>query len=155
MKNLFLILPLSLLLFVSCDSGSSGSSSSSIASSNVDARLQVYLNEFMAEAGKRGVALNGNRLSRLDIQFGELEQGTLGTCSSSSEKNEITINNDINQSQIRWVVMHELGHCILRIEHRDNVLSVMNSVLRQPQLERLGDDAAFDEFFQEQFFEAF
>lgn len=158
MKNLYLLVLVCLAIFTSCDSDSDSSTpiiTTNAPSSNIDSRLQVYLDEFIIEAGKRGVALNADRLSRLDIQFGVLDSDTLGTCSSSSEKNTITINNNITQSQLRFTVIHELGHCILRIDHRDDVLSIMNSTLREAELANLGDEAAFDELFQERFFEAF
>ncbi len=155
MKNLFLILPLYLFFLVSCDSGSSDSLSSSIGNSEVDPRLQVYLDEFLTEADRRGVTVNGNRLSTLSIQFGELESGTLGICSSSSRENVITVSTEATEDQFRWVVVHELGHCILRMEHRDNTLSAMNSALSLRRLDSLGEEAVYNEFFQERFFEAY
>ena len=156
MKKVIVFLPICLLFFTSCDSGSSDSSiSSGIGSTSVDSRLQVYFDEFLSEADKRGVALNGNRLSNLQIEFGDLDAGTLGTCTTGGLDNVIIISNDATEDQYRWVVIHELGHCILRIEHRNDILSIMNSSLRLNQLNRQDEEALFDEFFQEQFFESF
>lgn len=153
MKFFFMILPLVLLGFSSCDNDSS--SSSSITQGSIDPRFQPFVNEFISEASQRGVSLNSNRLFSLVVKFGALDANTLGTCTSGGNTNEITINNQIADNQIRWVVIHELGHCLLRMEHRNDVLSIMNSVLRQRQLDAWSSKAAFDEFFQPRFFEAF
>lgn len=157
MKNIFLTLPLSCLFFgfASCDSGSSSSSFTSVGDPAVDSVLQVYLNEFLVEADKRGIDLNGGRLGSLTIRFGDLEPGTLGLCSASSQENVVTVSNEATEDQYRWIVVHELGHCVLRIDHRDDVLSVMNSALSFRRLNNLGEEAVYDEFFQEQFFEGF
>ena len=156
MKSLFLLLPICLLCLASCDSSSSDAGGiSGFLDSPVDPELQVYLNEFLVEADKRGVAINGDRMSRLVIEFGDIESDALGICSTGLLTNTITISNDATPDQYRWVVIHELGHCILRMEHRDNTLSLMNSTLRLGLLDSLDETAVFDEFFQEQFFEGY
>ena len=161
MKLLFSLIPtcfISLLLLGSCDSDSS---SSNIDISNVDPtqrihpQLQPYLNQFIQEAIDRGVPLNTNRMDNLIMRFEDLPAGTLGTCGTGNGLNEIIISNTISSTQYKWVAIHELGHCILRMLHRDDTLSIMNSTSRQSRLNQIGDQAAFDEFFQERFYEAY
>jgi len=156
-----LSIPIGLLFIASCDSGGSdsGINDTTITFDNdirVDPVLQPYLENFLDAAAARGINLNSNRLANLTLRFGALDPGTLGICSSNnSNRNDITVNENSSERSLRWIVYHELGHCILRMNHRDDFLSIMNTALFTIRLDLLGEEAAFDEFFREEFFEEF
>lgn len=157
-----LAIPIGLLFIASCDSGGGGDSGidETIITSDIDIRvdpvLQPYLENFLDAAAARDIDLNSNRLANLTLRFGILEAGTLGICSSNnSNLNDIIVSESASERSLRWIVYHELGHCILRMNHRDDFLSIMNTALFTIRLDLIGEDAAFDEFFQEEFFEEF
>ena len=87
----------------------------------VPTEFQEYVDAFFLEGNLRG--LNKTLMDvDLIIEFGEIEGSTLGLC--RFRDNKITIDEEkwkeqtINQKY--WIMFHELGHCILDREHRND-----------------------------------
>ncbi len=156
------------IFYCSCDSDSSDSvrtglnpiftPSPTTPPVNIDAELQQYLNTFITEAAARNVTLNTQRMANLTLKFGPLDPGTLGECATDPGDLtfiEVVINETLRGSNPEWTTIHELGHCILRMEHRDDVLSIMNAFDSDAQLDAANRVTIFDEFFDAQYFEQF
>ena len=157
MKKIYLLSALFILALPSCDSG--GNSDASVAETfeqRVDAELQVHLDTFLREAAVRSIDLNQNRLDVLTMQFGPLDNNVLGTATTLNDTiADVVINENLRGVDVEFTAIHELGHAILHMDHRDDVLSIMNSFSTDAFLALRSDQENFDEFFQEQFFEAF
>jgi hypothetical protein len=119
-----------------------------------DARLQFYLDEFVADALINGVVLKDSSLEALrvmkfvaDVDQEKLargqsvsgDSGTIGTCASFSEQksmnagfktfyskasgwSEIWIDDELSVTDthplaLKELIYHELGHCILGLDH--------------------------------------
>ena len=119
-----------------------------------DARLQFYLDEFVADAHKNGVSVNVGTIDSLRVMkfVSDIDQekisrgqpvsgdaGTIGTCASFSEQktmnagfktfyskpngwNEIWIDDELDAKDshplaLKELIYHELGHCLLGLDH--------------------------------------
>lgn len=84
--------------------------------------FSVYVDRFFKEGRTRGFKQNKFDFN-INIQFGDIE--SFGLCATNS--GDITIDretwNASNDEKREWVIFHELGHCILGREHRDEVSS--------------------------------
>jgi hypothetical protein len=83
--------------------------------------FREYVDMFFEEGNQRGLNTNLDEVN-LTIQFGSLNGSTAGQCSFQS--NTITIDQDKWNSMIEekkiWLIFHELGHCILNRQHKNN-----------------------------------
>ena len=109
---------------------------------NVDERLHGFFRSFENEAAARGIEIDLNE-AILTANISEIEgQGVAGQCSRpiNSLDNDITIdetfiNSNVSNLLKELVVFHELGHCFLQREHREdeypngNCISIMRSGL--------------------------
>ncbi len=109
----------------------------------VDTELQSYFNSFIAEGAKRGVSVDLSEIYGLIEEIDE--ENVAGQCSySSAHPNRIIIDKSYwERASIAYrelVVFHELGHCSLMRDHRDDsspngiCQSIMNSGLSDCRL---------------------
>ena len=105
----------------------------------VDERLQPFFQRFSDEADLRGVAVD---LSTSNIEaFVQtvFPNSVAGQCQRNTDRpSQIIIDvqswNERNDTEKEFLIFHELGHCILDREHRDDTdnsgkcLSIMHSV---------------------------
>lgn len=105
---------------------------------SIDKDLEVYMSSFINEAQKRGIDIKAENLI---LKFGSTSEEICGQCSKIPKNGQRTI--IINNDLICWktavdqnreaLIFHELGHCILDRNHRDENLpngtpaSIMNS----------------------------
>lgn len=105
---------------------------------SIDKDLEVYIKSFINEANKRGIEIKAENLI---LKFGSTSEEICGQCSKlpTSGQRTIIINNDmvcwktaVDQNR-EALVFHELGHCMLDRNHRDEnfpndiPVSIMNS----------------------------
>ena len=144
LKFLFSACTISLICSCSPDSalspGTDQTNNSTIAYNNVDKALWPQFKAFEDEAEKRGLSIVLNRLN-LHAAISEIaEQNVLGQCQYSRlNPREVTIDKTFwNRSSTlykEFVVFHELGHCVLNLDHKEGkdnrgrCLSIMRSGL--------------------------
>jgi hypothetical protein len=104
----------------------------------VDEPLQAYFDRFIDEAAIRGLDVS-YATSQVDAHIGEItEPNVIGQCAwSQNHQHSITLDrqywSSANDMQREFVVFHELGHCVLGLQHIDdsdangNCLSIMTS----------------------------
>ena len=104
----------------------------------VDTPLQEYFDRFIDEAAVRGLDVT-YATSQVDAQIGEItEPNVIGQCAwSQNHQHSITLDQQYwrtaNDLQREFVVFHELGHCVLGLQHTDysdangNCTSIMTS----------------------------
>ncbi len=107
---------------------------------NVDQALWPYFQRFEEQAAQRGISINLNQLELT----GDLEdlpgENVGGQCTwHSNNPNHITIDlplfNDLSDLYREFIIFHELGHCVLNRDHREdsdqqgNCVSLMRSGL--------------------------
>ncbi len=104
----------------------------------IDKDLEPFLKTFVDESKKRGIDVKPENLIMV---FGTTSKEICGQCEvlKSNGQRTITINNDAQCWKIapnenrEALVFHELGHCLLERNHRDETLpngvvaSIMNS----------------------------
>ncbi len=126
LKNPFFLLAF-LFLLASCNRIDVDLDDPSDSSNNaeVEADLQAYFDRFENEGAKRGLDID----LAADGIIGKIEaidqEHVAGLCMYSSDApNEVTIDLDFwNSSSALWrefVVFHELGHCYLDRDHRED-----------------------------------
>lgn len=107
---------------------------------NVDERLWPYYSQFEQEAAMRGLFID---LAEAEIegQIAEIhEDGVAGQCAySSAAPNLVTVDasfwDEANVLFREFIIYHELGHCILDRDHREDAdgngrcVSIMRSGL--------------------------
>lgn len=100
-----------------------------------DPEFQVYIDKFEDYSQHR----RPQRVTNLVMRYGQLKEGTIGLC--TVERNEpplITIDVDfwVNASDIEreTLVLHELGHCILRRAHWETVTNGVPDSIMFPSL---------------------
>lgn len=134
MKKILVMFTLVTLLFSSCypdpQVGNDG------AQTNIS--LDKFYADFEYEASLRGVDINIENLDLISRIEEIEEEGVAGTCHfNSHQSNIVTIDqsfwNSASSNQKEMVVFHELGHCVLGRDHREEennenaCLSIMNS----------------------------
>ena len=129
-------------------------SSSKLPDRYLDAKLQIYLHEFLIDAKTLGVAIDQRLSNALRVmkfvtnvddekvsrgQEVSGEPGTIGTCANFDEQKSVNAGfRTLNSKQSAWsevwidddlfskatdslalkeIVYHELGHCLLNLEH--------------------------------------
>jgi hypothetical protein len=120
----------------------------------IDADFLVYVKSFVEEAKKRGIVIKEENLI---IKFGNTPDDICGQCKNPQNGGQriITISQDADcwtqmpKENQEALVFHELGHCFLGRQHRDDLLpngdpaSIMNSQNNgpyEPCLYPIGND---------------
>lgn len=91
----------------------------------VDTPLQAYFERFIVEAAVRGLDVT-YATSQVDATISDIaEPNVIGQCSwNQTHKHSITLDENYwskaNDLQREFVVFHELGHCVLGLDHVDN-----------------------------------
>jgi hypothetical protein len=84
--------------------------------------FRSYVDMFFVEGNQRGLNINLDELD-LIIQFGTLSGTTAGQCSFQS--NTVTIDQNkwdsMTEEKKVWLIFHELGHCILDRQHKNDI----------------------------------
>ena len=92
---------------------------------NVDQALWPYFQRFEEQAAERGLSINLNQLELT----GDLQdlpgENVGGQCTwHSNNPNHITIDlplfNDLSDLYREFIIFHELGHCVLNRDHRED-----------------------------------
>ena len=139
------------LTIVSCDS-SNDREGNMVTSFQIDAELNQHLELFLREASKKNIEINSTLLGKMDLEFRDLPLNVLGTSRETKEgRIEIFINSSIQNGNSKWVTLHELGHGLLGMKHRDTPLSIMNPINVDELLEAEDPEKVFDEFFQKKY----
>lgn len=134
-KKAYIVLCLGLFFF-SCNKGEEPAKDFP----NVDERLHSFFETFEKEAAARGMEIDLNE-AILTASVSEINgDGVAGQCSRplNSLDNDITIdetflNSNVSNLLKELVIFHELGHCFLQREHREdeypngNCISIMRS----------------------------
>jgi len=142
---------MSFMIVASCDSAKNHAPNMT-AGFQIEAELNQHLELFQEEASKRQIGINPQLLEKLDLEFRDLPPNVLGTTRETNEgRIEIFINSSLQNGNSKWVTLHELGHGLLGMKHRNSLLSIMNSTNVDELLEQSDSEQIFDEFFQEQF----
>jgi len=118
MKSIFYIISTCILLttITSCNKDNDN---------EIEAELQFHFDSFVTEAFEHGMDIS---LEDLDIG-GYIENiqesGTLGQCKTySNGSKQVVIDlpywNSADEIEREYIVFHELGHCLLGREHKDD-----------------------------------
>lgn len=103
----------------------------------LDPILFQYVREFEKEAKSRGLDIS-YRLDKLrQLTWDSLERPKVGTCTSHSNSigtmvwTRVVVSPKLtNNTYIRAVMFHELGHCVLGLDHRGGeIASIMSPSL--------------------------
>lgn len=115
----FLIIQLAIL------STLTGSLVYDLSTSKVDPELKPYLEEFKEIAFEHGVIIND---SNMNFVFADTEENILGQCIIwNYGKRAVQISRRdwalLNNPEARyWIVFHELGHCLLSLDHQEGYI---------------------------------
>lgn len=136
-----------LFTFSSCDSGDGnidGSLGDSIfeQTTGVHPRLQPHLDSFLLELDKRNIKAD---TANITIVFSQLPSNTGGLCFVGDKKIYISGVHYNDFDNIQYAVYHELGHCVLGMEHRSNSIMQTSGVFGITE-------ASLNEFFTEEYF---
>ena len=99
----------------------------SMQGQNIDARLAKYLDQFQSEGEARGLSIDA---SHLTMSFSESMPSTdiqgasvLAYCQRSNKGPSVVVKgssfDSMSVSDREQVLFHELGHCLLGLEHND------------------------------------
>ena len=114
--------------------------------------VQPHVDRFINEAEKRGISLDVSRLSiefdsDINISTGNDQQTVVGSCSQSGNLDLVKIDT-LNSLWLlsgtlgrEEIIFHELGHCLLGRQHRDDKLLTGDyaSIMRAVGLLQYGD----------------
>jgi len=158
-----ILCPISMFVISSCDSGSDNPSSTNISDAAesraviidtnnfVDPLIRPFLDSFIAELEARQISADLSNISMEFVDdFGEevigISQGgtVAGICFFNTGLIQIDSIFITNPSFLFEVIYHELGHCVLGMEHREN--SIMSEIIPR------ATPALIDELFTEEFF---
>lgn len=116
--------------------------------------LQTYVKEFIADAKARGIELSDDNLT-IDFKghLSNTHDGlvTIGMCLPFLfSKREVFIDPNhwafASPIERKVLIYHELGHCLLGLEHRDDGPHIMNSIIIS---DWYYSDALIDEEFRD------
>jgi len=82
---------------------------------NINAAFETYVAEFFEEGAKRGFSTTLNEIDII-VEFGDLDDEIGGECTYSSTRKIIIDSEnwvDLAEERKKWLIFHELGHCIL------------------------------------------
>lgn len=120
----------------------------------VDPELEPHLKTFIEEARLRNIPLDAHILDNITIIFAALPTDKAGLCTRWHDgANTIKIATSWRGENTEWVVIHELGHCVLGMVHRNTNLSIMNSPFYVQKLDQANRKSLFDEFFTPAYFD--
>ena len=144
-KSFQLSLAACTLLIISCGGGDSSSSSSNTPifpqPGEIDQDFIPFIESFAQELEDRGIEADLTNISMLyadDIE-------AAGICFVGVGFIQINSFFRRNRTNLLELVYHELGHCALGMEHRDN------SIMQASEFIGVTDET-LDEFFSEEFF---
>jgi len=104
-----------------------------------DLELQPYVDEFHGAMIERGIIM---QYPVCRIVFGSMsEEGTAAFCQIFMNlSREVVVSEKYrgHTKELRWIIFHELGHCILNKEHSDNPIDIMYPIV--PDSETLTED---------------
>jgi hypothetical protein len=110
----------------------------------VDPRLQPHVDSFMSDCKSHGMQdkCNVGMAKLSSVEFGSEAPTFAGVCIRDG-LNRVVIDESISDDQIKFVVYHELGHCILGKQHD-------NSEIMASDYEGNGviSDAGLNQLFQ-------
>lgn len=118
---------------------------------------EKYVQSFEKASIQQGYGVYVNFIK---IQEGELEEGTLGVCSTSSGMPTITISPkywpDLSETERTILLYHELGHCVLYKVHNngDNPTGskrAFDSIMNAYPLDLYDFDTYYNEYTKELF----
>lgn len=104
----------------------------------IDEQLKPYQTEYFNLIKYNCPTLEFFYPSRVEIKFGDLPEGVIGLCEANSVKFKVTIDEEFwnrkevlvdKESDRYQLVMHELTHCMLRLDHIDIGTHFMASYL--------------------------
>lgn len=100
----------------------------------VDEKLWPFFEQFEAEAKQRGFSIN-LVTQQIQARIEPIPAPNVGLCNRATNNRVIVIDQDFweNRSELKreLLVFHELGHCSLNLEHReDNAGGICNSIMR-------------------------
>lgn len=109
---------------------------------NIDSRLEGFVQEFVAEADKRNANHLDVELIRT-LKFAKLGDDIAGVCRTwrwavgeGISHLEIMVDEEFKSLKPEWMVrallFHEMGHCLLRLEHSEEE----PRVIMHPRLQR-------------------
>lgn len=104
----------------------------------IDEQLKPYHDEYFRLIKNNCPSLQFFYPPRIEIGFGYLKKGTIGLCEANSVKFKITVDTTFweekeylmdKESDRYQLIMHELTHCLLRLDHIDAGAHFMSSYL--------------------------
>jgi len=100
----------------------------------VDEKLWPFFEQFEVEAKQRGLTIN-LVTQQIQATIESIPAPNIGLCNRATNNRVIVIDQDFwtNRSELKreLIVFHELGHCSLNLEHReDNAGGVCKSIMR-------------------------
>lgn len=88
----------------------------------IDPELAPYVNDFISLAASSGIELSN---TKLNVEFGVLAAPNKGICKKNSA--QITMDREhwisLDNESKRWLMYHELGHCLGNLDHDSNFFS--------------------------------
>lgn len=137
MQNTLGIMSFTILIFTSCESDFGSRSfgggnpdntqTSTQTFTNVDSDLWVYFSNFEEEARARGFNFDLNDLKITGVIDHISDEGVAGTCQYGNHIAHVTVDktfwNSASMGYREYVVFHELGHCVLHRDHREDAYS--------------------------------
>ena len=120
----------------------------------VHPELQPYVNSFLQEGNKRSIPVY---IENLIATFGVMEDDTWGTCHFNNDVPYITISADawhgIVETSKEILMYHELGHCLLGRNHRNDkdMAGINVSIMGEYALQYRHYEARRDDFVNELF----
>jgi hypothetical protein len=118
-----------LLLFSLTDCGIDETNTSAPARNYGD--LNAYVTEFIQQMTHAGITVDANQLAT--IQYVDLHQydptnRSLGVCLYAKPSYiKLSLKLEKNSLLFKWILFHELGHCLMGAYHSDNPNSLMSS----------------------------
>lgn len=115
--------------------------------------LMPMVQTFLNEGIKRGKYYS---VDNINIDYGTLNGGIVGTCQRGLDYKKITIDKNFwlyNEQSREMIMIHELGHCVLNLNHNDKYengipISIMNTYLFNYSIFQVYRDFYYDELFQ-------
>lgn len=117
----------------------------------IEPELEPYIQDFFAAGNPRGYS---GTLETVDLiaEFGSTQGDAEGQC--QRRRNRVTVDRErweqLSEDRRKWLVFHELGHCLLNRDHRNDLgpAGVCQSVMRGTE----GGFSCSTNFFSELWF---
>ena len=99
----------------------------------IDQKLKLYYDHYMSLINSNCPKLNKNQPKQIFIYFSDHKDSIIGLCSKNNYRFIVTIDNKYwskaDEAQKYQLVMHELSHCVLGIDHSSDIGNYMFPVL--------------------------